>query len=466
MNITVYNISKKTNSLERPAGGTEITGVLLKTPCSVISPVLELSKLPSLCNYVYIPSFARYYWIDNIEKKTNTIDTVYLKLDVLATYREEILASSQYVLRSTSNYDTSIADTWYPQKSGEQVIMQVEQFFSNDRPGTYILGVVGKSGGTPSITGSVQYAMVTKEMLGELMDYLFSADNFTAEIVDDVVKTFFNPFQYIVDCMYFPFQFDASGDELKMGWFEPKTNTGDPIDCKYLTQTSWNGGSIDISIPRAVSDKNDYKNYAPFSSYRLYIPYFGWTEIDANLLKYDNTLELYFTLDYPTGTLMCSITGKDSLNIITTLETQCATKIPLAQVSYSQSVLSGASAIVGGLASGAGTLLSALGFDSAGDKLSGIGDSVGTATKQISTKGSIGCISQKDFEWRVMLLCTYFTSVDIDRNDFGSPCCKTLQLSTLSGYCRCLEPHIEIDKAFYQEINEIESYLSGGVYIV
>lgn len=465
MDIIVYNFSKRTNSTKRPTGGTTINNVVLKTPCDVLSPVLELTKMPSLANYAFIPKLGRYYWIESIERKTNAVDVVKLSVDVLATYRDNILSSNQYVLRSSSNYDTSIMDTWYPQKSGCTVLTTKTEFYTYDTE-CYMLGVVSKS--AESVTGATQYALMYKGQVKELLDFLFTPENFTSEIVDDVVKTFFNPFQYITDCMYFPFnpKKDLGLNDLKLGWFEPKGSDGQNVACTYIKDKAWKGSTLQVAIPRPISgDINDYRNYAPFCTYRMYIPFAGWINLDANLLKGQTAIDIIGTLDYPTGTLLLEIRSVPSANIITTIECQCATKIPLAQVSYSQSILSGASAIIGGIAEGASNVLDLIGFDSASEKVSGIGDSIRTAGKQVSTKGQMGCIAQSEFIWDIILECDYFSSVQTDREDFGSPCCKTLNIGSLSGYCRCLDPHIAISTAFKGELEAIENYLKGGVYI-
>lgn len=467
MNITLYNFAKERNSLDLPSGGT-VRSCVLKEQSSITSPVVDMSGVDGLYNYAYIPSFDRYYYVTDIVKVTNDITRYSLAVDVLATYRSEILASSQYVLRSTNNVDVSIVDSWYPQKSGNKSTMKNLQFFDQEAEGTYILGVVGPSDG--SITGAVQYVMMNAANLSKLMNFLFTDSNFADEITDDVVKTFFNPFQYVVDCMYFPFGWDTYGDNLRLGWFEPKDGDS-PVRCKYLDTISWTGADITIDIPRPVSNAQDFHNYAPYADYRLYIPYFGWTDIDANLLKNDAQLELYFSVDFPTGTMMCEIVGKQSAMIITTLETQCAAKIPLAQVAYSQSINPGnivSSVAKAGawFASGMMEIIDPNDELGTAEIITGIGDGIANASKQVSTKGQMGCISQKQFEWRVMFVCNYFESVATDINKFGAPCCKTLTLSSLgSGFCQCMNPHVEISSALTGEVDQIESYLKGGVYL-
>lgn len=463
MKITAYQNNKRPGSTKLPPNGVDINDVKLKDSVDIMSPVFLLSFDITSYNYLYVPAFHRYYWINNISYD-GRLYTITCACDVLASFRSDILNSNQYVLRAQSEYDSSIIDTLYPQKTGNKILSTNKNFFQKASGGTYILGIIGKAQSGGSVSGSAQYIMISSSELAKLMNYLFEPDNFTDEIVSDAVKTFFNPFQYIIDCMYFPFTWSTYGDELTLGWFTPSVD-GSPITCNYISQLSWTGGSIDMEIPRPISDINDFRNYSPYASYRIYIPFFGWTNLDSNLLKGNSALELFFCLDFPTGTMMCKVIGKQTAEIITTMETQCAAKIPLAQVSYSQSIMGIAGGVIDTLSGGVGSALSALGFNSIGETISGIGDAAGMIGQQVSTKGSMGCISQDDFEWRVILQCSYFESVDFDVSDFGKPLCKIKKLSDLSGYCKTLDSHISITNATSNEMQEIETLLNGGVYL-
>lgn len=467
MNIIAYSFSKRTSSTAVPTGGTDID-CYLKTPCGRSNPSLLIDDWNNNWNYVYIPSFNRYYWVTDVEFTTAKMCDVSLNEDVLASFRSQILSSNQYVVRSTNNNDVSIIDTWYPQKSGRKTLINQIDFLGQPNNAIFCMGITGppKESGA-SITGATQYALVQINQMSRLMTFLFNSDNFTSEITDDVVKTFFNPFQYVTDCMYFPFSVekDLFQNNLKLGWFSPEDG-GEPVYCTYIDDTAWESMTLQVAIPKPIENQNDYRNYPPFTEYRVYIPYFGWTELNGNYFKTDTALDFKFVLDYPTGTLMCKIIGNPSANVIATLESQCATKIPLAQVSYTQNIVGGIGALVGAVSEGVAGVLDLVGFDKASDSVSGVGDSLSSATKQVTTKGQMGCISQADFLWKIILECTYTERVDVDNNDFGSPCCKNLTLSSIQGgFCKCLNAHLSINTATETELNSLEELLNGGVYL-
>ena len=71
----------------------EYTGVLNAT-FNVLSPVVRFrTRTPVSFNYVFIESLNRYYFVSELNQDGD-ICTVHLRVDVLQTYKEKILASS------------------------------------------------------------------------------------------------------------------------------------------------------------------------------------------------------------------------------------------------------------------------------------------------------------------------------------------------------------------------------------
>ena len=61
-------------------------------------------------NYVYISSFGRYYFVDNIVCGITGIWELYLSVDVLHSFKEAIKNLYAFVDRSYSNYNVDIPD--------------------------------------------------------------------------------------------------------------------------------------------------------------------------------------------------------------------------------------------------------------------------------------------------------------------------------------------------------------------
>ena len=77
----------------------EYTGVLNAT-FNVLTPVVRFrTRTPVSFNYVYIESLNRYYFVSELTQDGD-ICTVRLRVDVLQTYKEKILASSATLTKS------------------------------------------------------------------------------------------------------------------------------------------------------------------------------------------------------------------------------------------------------------------------------------------------------------------------------------------------------------------------------
>ena len=77
----------------------EYTGVLNAT-FNVLTPVVRFrTRTPVSFNYVFIESLNRYYFVSELNQDGD-ICTVHLRVDVLQTYKEKILASSATLTKS------------------------------------------------------------------------------------------------------------------------------------------------------------------------------------------------------------------------------------------------------------------------------------------------------------------------------------------------------------------------------
>lgn len=91
--------------------GTEFT-CLLKDNCSILNPVIDVSSNSNLSgyNYMYIPEFDRYYFINDIASLHNNIWRISGHVDVLETYKTAILNNQAVVRRQVAKYNTYLND--------------------------------------------------------------------------------------------------------------------------------------------------------------------------------------------------------------------------------------------------------------------------------------------------------------------------------------------------------------------
>ena len=101
--------------------------ITLKNDCDLVNPyvVLKLDNVLFLSNYAYIPQFKRYYFITGIEILSKTLVGVSLHVDVLETFKDNILAGTVHITESSNT------DNYYPKELDSLTSMESHKFISN-----------------------------------------------------------------------------------------------------------------------------------------------------------------------------------------------------------------------------------------------------------------------------------------------------------------------------------------------
>lgn len=113
MQVTLYYTTDDRRKLDKSLNGSSNRNCTLKGDCSVINPTLLITASASQIatyNYVYIPTFKRYYFIDNITVLTNNIIQIDCSVDVLMSYNQQIKALSCVISRQENQYNAFIVD--------------------------------------------------------------------------------------------------------------------------------------------------------------------------------------------------------------------------------------------------------------------------------------------------------------------------------------------------------------------
>ena len=112
MTLTFYKQAATPNRVDKSAYLTEqgkIDGVVLLDTRDIITPVFILTTNPMVynANYLFCDFTQRYYYIDNVDMMAGGRIAIHCRVDVLHTYRAEILGSVAWVDRSDSTADTT-----------------------------------------------------------------------------------------------------------------------------------------------------------------------------------------------------------------------------------------------------------------------------------------------------------------------------------------------------------------------
>lgn len=284
-----------------------------------INPIfdIEWTQIPTF-NYVYLNMFGRYYFVDNIECVRNNLYRIYCSIDVLMSYKEQLQDLQVYVTRQENNYNEYLPDEKLPSNSKTfSQIYEPYQVGVECRKGVFILAVASSNTSyhedaqyvqIPRCGMGVNYYLLTTEQVYKVMGWLLTAD-FGSEF-----KIMFeNPSEAILSLKYIPFAHEGSfgsdygiSSTLAFGniTHEFKDESGNPIRFKILHQTADYDrvATIKVTLPDKYV-KYKYYLFEPYSNFLLYLPYYGFVEIDPKLYYKDFTKD-YFIID-----IWCCIDG-------------------------------------------------------------------------------------------------------------------------------------------------------------
>lgn len=464
MQATFYQFTKRTNSTKRPSGGQEF-GIDLKAPCNIIDPEIKIATQsdPTGYNYCYLPTFSRYYWVKNWTY-SDGLWNASLTVDTLASYRDQIGYSTEYVVRSSAKFDGTISDGLYPATAEVRSVTSAFQggFSETISGGFFVIGCIAKAANS---IGAITYVVMTpgnvKKLSAKLLadvSYL-SIDN--AEISDSLTKVLFNPYQYIVSCNYFPFDVAEIAAHLPLvsdvdvGWWSID------IPCWILGADNNNlTKSVSVGIPKhpQAASRGGYCNASPYTDYTIFLQPFGVIPLDASKLWGAATLSIQYTVDLFTGdSILRMFTDTNQL----VHETTAKLGVPIQLSNITFDVPSGGGLLQTGIAAAFGGLQAALTGGSFSDVGNGILNAAQATNADVASKGATG--STIAFDSVPYMVARFKILVDDNNEDHGRPLCMRVQLSTIPGFIMVDDPDIALN-ATAAEIDSVKSYLKNGFF--
>lgn len=509
--IRLYKFNKKPNSTAIPSIVGSRYNCSMKTVSSLLAPVIDIAdtkgtgEIP-LFNYAYIKDFDRYYFIDDVSWSQG-IWSISMHVDVLASFRDDIMNSRQYVLRSASNanlylpdmvYTTyvdgshyrksAVVNTVYRYRPLDGTWISASYFDRTISDGCVCIGVV-----TGTLTGITYYTMSTSAF----QTFLNKAFNLTPSNMSDLqtgtANAVFDPIQYITYVRWFPVAplattKDPEVTSISIG-AEPVTFT----DMTDLPR-QWSGGTVqrfrfNVSLPvHPDSTVYPYLKMSPFSEYSLNFQPFGNIPLDSTKLMGYDSVTCQWDVDYCTGTCRLNIFagGTDSDALIYTEVADYGVVLPISTLKMDWKA---------GLAMSAMTWLktntlmgssdepvlrqliaegsvSQADLDAAGvtigntNLLDKIMDATGAALGTVATKGTAGSFLSYNAGGPYVSLW-YLKQTAHDNDRYGSPLCRNTRLDQLSGFCLCSNATVTFStkNPISNEQNSIFRYLNSGVYL-
>ena len=144
MTIEFYVNQSEKNRLDKTLVSAFNLNGELKEDCSIIDPIIKIigdvSSMSSV-NYMYIPSFSRYYFINNVISINNEICEVHAHVDVLSTYKDEIRAQRAVVSRQEKKWNLYLNDGVFKTYQNPYIITKA--FSSGFTSQHFVLSIAG-----------------------------------------------------------------------------------------------------------------------------------------------------------------------------------------------------------------------------------------------------------------------------------------------------------------------------------
>ena len=504
MNVDFFNFSKRSNSTAQPAAsGATTLPCELKEQTSMIAPTLVIKAVPvawsPIWNYAQISTFQRYYFIKDW-RWMNGVWECDMVCDALASFKTEIGNLSEYVLRSSAESDGLIVDTAYITKTEVHTnLQQLPEFYVRSATaGFYVVGIIGKE--STATQGAITYYQMTPAEMARLRAYLLSdtflTDQGLVQLADfipaDATKVIYNPYQYIVSCLWFPFAdtaipaaFKTAVSTIDFGWW----NTGTGFTAYRIHDTvpvySHSEDVSMISHPQA-STRGKYLNHSPFTSRILRMCPFGEVRLPDEYLTDVDKLTIQLDCDFITGEaallLWAKTTGSSSVTkmLMTRMSAKLGVDIQLAQVgtdyfgAYTQNLsdqnymFDNTWGQVGQLDLSSMSGAAKTGFSAGVNigkaemyKTAALGNYLSAKAPQLLTGGSNGSFLM--FAQNNYLCNSFYLLINEDNPQLGRPLCAIKTLNTIPGYIQVRNPDVSM-ACFEAERLMIIAYLASGFF--
>lgn len=490
--VSFGTFSKRINSTKRPGSLGDTRNVKLKETTSVDHPTFILTG--NDFNYNYAKWDDRYYFISDIRSRHDNLIEVDCALDVLATYKDYILGSTQFVSYSNVSGGQWLADTRIPVTKESRVNFVAGELTTLfNRNGFYVITATGKDG--------CQAYAIDRPQLATLLDRI---NNWSDDLINDILagnypwsqgssavtydfstaeaateslakmnmltglcgNAYAQAPSCIRSCIWVPFQashFTTTGKALFLGSFDTGLNLltvkAEPFHNTITRRIPWHF--------------NDWRRM--YEEVYIYLPLAGMVKLAASELTHMDSLYITYSATATDGVVSYMVHTPDGA-VLGVYGGQCSANYPIGinqQASAGeimQSIAAGAEKVVSAAINSSISPIS-MGASAAGMAIeSGIAgyNIANTAmSTHASTIGGIGGGAGVGLDLNATIYTVAHPTVIEPAQmaiTMGVPTMKPLQLSSCSGYCQCANAHVDAPAMAY-ELDAIDQYLNGGFYI-
>ncbi len=300
---------------------------------SVLTTGYFVSDLLLKANYAYIDELERYYYVTDIQVVSSNIINISLKVDPLMSFKDDILSNYCCIARNYTNKNLLLEDNQTRFKYDSKI-----EFITPTNVGdvtkldptwqslifTYLTTdsisnpvVTQQIDGLPLIHSdsfglnysNTQYYQVTAIDVLNICDAVYA---------DDTAKT------YIKGIFEFPFAIEIAGSsyytkEVKLG-----TKTTIKITCAQPAYNPYRIVIADFNVDEASS----YLDYSPYSTYKIYVPYYGEVELTGEQIL-GKRIKVFYCCSFDDGSTTAYIYNQTDEKILFSSRCYMSTSISL-----------------------------------------------------------------------------------------------------------------------------------------
>ena len=478
------SFSKRRNSTKRPVSLSDVRTVQLKESCSQDRPVFICTG--NDFNYNYCIWDNKYYFIDEIISLKNNLIEIHCVMDPLATYKADILASTQFVSYSSQVGSTYLVDTRIPTITDKIVQKRtiVNPRFS--RSGKYVLAVNGQNG-----------CCIYKCSLSQIQQLIQNVSNWQSDAVNafldnlvapggDLVQATENVYLVMARAGAFGNAYSEAPNQIRSCiWVPFDDGTFEVINANkqiYLGQFATGVYADEVSAKPYMETFSGTDIPWYYSDFRrstcehlyIYLPLVGLVSLSTDSLIDETHLTIMFSIMPVDGTVAYELKAGDQ--VIGSYGATCAANFP---IGISQQASSGE--LINSILSGGENMVNAA-IHSTLSPISAAAAGVGVALEGV--KASYETVQVKNSRHNTTiggvgggvgsgldLAATLYNVIDKTLYEpseiaatMGRPTMKPLVLSNLTGYCQCANAHVEC-AATAGELDAIDYYLNSGFFI-
>ena len=464
MDITLYQFSKRANSTKRPSGGVTVSGYLregadLRSPSFILR--IPQDQLSTYMQYNYAQVLGQYYYVGDMINRSATEWELPMTLDELATYKNEILNTTAFVLYSASDFDKMINDTRLDVRPVRTIYKYLDRPSSTfDVGNMYVLVIYDNNGITPGSAFLLSETQMEKVIANLNNPGIMTA---IAEFIHgSALDAFIGCRCYNVNVA----SFSKVGNTSDIYMAGTNVGQGQPVSMTLETPSSglvsritgeFDLSSIGIDDFRAIYERE----------YLITVPFCGTYHLDPMLVQHHRYIQYMMSMDVISGevavTILASNTSKASGSISaasTVLQRvggKCGRDVPLGKDQMNRGLVVTGLASVAGVATGNPLLAS------------GVASVISGNITQTIVNGGIGgsCASNMQldnyFILDVMQKQTEFEPEAIAPIQ-GRPCFNIKRIGDLSGYVQTSGASVSA-AAPKDILNTLNSALDAGIYL-